>query len=458
MKNTLLVFSLTFFCFLAVCQPRPAVKPVPKKTRILFVLDGSGSMLASWEGRARILTAKDVLSNMVDSLATLQNVQTALRVYGHQFDRKHKNCGDTKLEVGFYPNNADKIKERLGAIKPKGVTPIARTLERAAYDFMDDPNYRNVIIIITDGIESCDGDPCAISQALQKKHIFLQPFIIGLGMDLNVAEQFNCMGKFRNAATIDDFKSTLSEIVDRSLSKAFLRVDLLDINDKPLETNVNMSFVNHLTGQTEYDLVHYIKENGNSDEIEMDPVIQYDIVVNTLPKVVKRNIDLGKEHNIIKIKCPQGVLMVSQLNHQQYKNLQFIIRKKGSKEVIHHGTMSEKINLLVGKYDIEVLTTPRVKKTIQIKQDMVEKFSLQTPGILNIKDNFVGFASIYKITADGSDEWVQNLTGRTVQTSMAIQPGSYKIVVRSKNAPGVIYTITKEFTIKPGASTNLSLL
>lgn len=395
---------------------------------------------------------------MVDSLSELNNVQTALRVYGHQFDRKHKNCGDTKLEVGFYPDNAAKIKERLAAIQPKGVTPIARTLERAANDFMNDPNYRNVIIIITDGIESCDGDPCAVSQVLQKKHIFLQPFIIGLGMDVQAAQQFNCMGKFRNAATVNDFQSTLTEIVNQSLSKAYLRVDLLDINNKPLETNVNMSFVNHLTGQTEYDLVHYIQANGVADEIEIDPVIQYDIVVNTLPKVIKRNVDLSKEHNVVKIKCPQGALVVSQLSHRQYKNLQYIIRKKGSKEVIHHGIMGEKIDLLVGKYDIEVLTTPRVKKTIQIKQDVVEKFNLQTPGILNIKDNFVGFASIYKITADGSDEWVQNLTGRTVQASMAIQPGSYKIVVRSKNAPGVIYTITKEFTIKPGASTNLSLL
>ena len=60
----------------------------PKKTRILFLLDGSGSMNAKWENSVRMTVAKQLLSKMVDSLKTHKNLEMALRVYGHQFPNR----------------------------------------------------------------------------------------------------------------------------------------------------------------------------------------------------------------------------------------------------------------------------------------------------------------------------------------------------------------------------------
>ena len=257
-KHFILRSLLLFIVCSVVGQIKPQIKPLPKKTRLLFVLDGSGSMRANWEGKTRMQIAKRALSKIVDSLKINKNVELGLRVYGHQFDRKHQNCQDSKLEVPFGENSHTNIISKLKTIVPQGVTPISISLEKAANDFPKDPKYRNVIIIITDGLESCGGDPCAVSQALQKKHIFLQPFIVGIGMTKKDAKQFNCLGTFYNAKSVKQFSHILSDIVQHSLQSVQVRVDLLDIYKKATETNVNVQFVNSLTGQTEYDFIHFL--------------------------------------------------------------------------------------------------------------------------------------------------------------------------------------------------------
>jgi Ca-activated chloride channel family protein len=150
----------------------------PILTRILFVFDASQSMWAKWESDSRINIAKRMMSQMLDSLRGLENVELALRVYGHQKPVPPQDCSDTRLEVPFKKNNIDEIKSVIQKLEPKGTTPIARSLEAAALDFPKSTPSRNIVILITDGIEACDGDPCAVSIELQKQKIFLKPSLL----------------------------------------------------------------------------------------------------------------------------------------------------------------------------------------------------------------------------------------------------------------------------------------
>ena len=221
---------------------------IPDRTRILFLLDGSGSMLSKWDGTTRIGAAKRLLADLVDSLRSDPQVELALRVYGHQYDRRLQNCEDSKLEVGFGSNNHDRIIERLRGIAPKGTTPISYSLQQLEGDFPDDPSYRNIVIIITDGLESCDGDPCAVSKVLQSKQIFLRPFVIGLGMNKSFDEQFDCLGRFFDATNIQAFHTVLNTTLAQTLKRTTVSIELLDINNAPKETNVNVTFLNSVTG------------------------------------------------------------------------------------------------------------------------------------------------------------------------------------------------------------------
>ena len=108
-----------------------------EKNRVLFVFDASQSMLGRWQSGRKIDIAKNLLSKMIDSLKNTNNLEVALRIYGHQSGYPPQDCDDTELEVNFLPVNigADRIKGKLSMIRARGTTPIAKSLEEAARDF-----------------------------------------------------------------------------------------------------------------------------------------------------------------------------------------------------------------------------------------------------------------------------------------------------------------------------------
>lgn len=431
---------------------------LPEKTRILFLLDASGSMLAKWENTYRIVVAKTLLSEMVDSLRNVPNVELALRVYGHQFHRKFQNCEDTRLETPFGPANHDAIKKRLASITPQGNTPIAYSIEKAADDFPNDGTARNIIIVITDGLESCDGDPCAVSISLQRKGIFLKPFIVGIGMDKKFEEQFKCVGDFFDASDISAFRTALRGIVNKSLQRATVSVELLDSNDQPTETDINVTFLNNFTGQATYEFVHYLDRQGRPDSVEVDPVLTYDVVVNTIPPAVRRNVEIeGGRHNLIRIKAPQGSLKVSQAGHTEYRQgVGILVRQAGENGILYTMQPQQSVRLLLGKYDIEALTLPRtVFRNVEVRQSRTTELEIAAPGVVNISSTYSGFGSIYKLKDDGTQEWIHNLDPAVMKTTLAMQPGKYKVVFRSKNSMGSKFTQIKEFSVRSGGTIDI---
>ncbi|MFN6945202.1 MAG: vWA domain-containing protein [Cytophagaceae bacterium] len=423
---------------------------------MLFVLDASGSMYEVWEGKTRMDIAKEILSKMVDSLKSTPNLEIALRVYGHEWHKRYQNCKDTKLEVSFGSGNHELIKKKLLDIKPNGTTLIAYTLEQSGNDFPPDPNSRNVLILLTDGIEVCGGDPCAVSLALQKRNIILTPFIIGIGPEENFAKELGCIGTYYDASKVSDFQSNLNKIINYTLAETKIRVDLLDIYQKPTETNVNMTLTNSITGKTVHDIVHYIKPDGQSEELSIDALISYDIIVNTIPKVERKGITLeAGKLNVIKIPSPQGVLNLN-INYKEYNTLKAIVRKAGSAETLHVQEAGKKEKYLTGEYDIELLTLPRIiYKNVKIEQSKNTTLTIPPPGILNVNDQIEGFGSIYEINSSGKAVWVCNFSNSRM--SLTLQPGKYKLVFRSEKSTGSRFTDVQPFTINSGGSTLLKL-
>jgi len=208
-------------------------------TRILFILDASNSMNAKWGQQTRIDAAKDLLVQIMDSLKDVSDLEIALRVYGHQspITATYQDCNDTKLEVPFSAGNIDKIKSRIRSIEAKGTTPIARSLEAAAGDFPTSKS-RNIIILITDGLEACDNDPCVIAKKLKDKEVKVTPFVIGLGMDLSYLDKFNCIGTYAEAETAASFETVLRNVIKKALLNTTAQVNLNDLAKNPKETVV----------------------------------------------------------------------------------------------------------------------------------------------------------------------------------------------------------------------------
>ncbi len=429
------------------------------KTRILFLLDASGSMLAKWENSDRMSVAKNLLAHLVDSLERYDNVEVALRVYGHQFGRERNDCKDTKLEVPFTANNnSAAIKKKLEQIIPRGNTPITYSLLQTANDFPAD-KARNVIILITDGLESCGGDPCAVSLALQKNRIFLRPFVIGIGIAPEYEQQLSCIGEYFNAADVKTFENVLTQIVTQTLSETTVSVELLDEQNRPVETNLNMTFVNALTGSTEYNYVHYQDSKGKTDMLDIDALVPYNLVVNTTPNVVAKNLHIKPgQHNVIRVKSPQGELNLRQDGPSPYGTLMAIVRQHGSDQTLHVQSFGNKHKYLTGKYDLEVLTLPRMYiKGVEIKQGQSNIVTVPPAGQLAIPTQMQGYGSVYELDDTGKQSWLCNLPEDNSRVTVALQPGKYRLVYRIKSAQASKFTDVQDFTIRSGATTTVKI-
>ena len=156
----------------------------------------------------------------------------------HQITPTFQDCNDTKLEIPFAEGNHDNIINFIENVEPKGTTPIARSLEESVNDFPD-ANTRNVIVLITDGLEACEGFPCEVAKKLKSKGVNVTPFVVGLGIDLSYLNDFSCIGRFYEASTLQSFEKVMKSVVSDVLLNTTVQINLNDIHIKPTETNTN---------------------------------------------------------------------------------------------------------------------------------------------------------------------------------------------------------------------------
>ncbi|MFT5582291.1 MAG: Ca-activated chloride channel family protein, partial [Psychromonas sp.] len=404
-------------------------------------------MNAKWGVQTRIEAAKELLAANIDSLSGTPNLEIALRVYGHQspITATYQDCNDTKLEVPFGPNNYDRIKYRIKSIQAKGTTPIARSLEAAAGDFPD-MTTRNVIILITDGIEACDNDPCVIAQKLKDKGVSVTPFVIGLGLDLSYLEQFNCIGTYAEAETKDAFKNVLKNVISKAVLNTTVQINLNDIKKSPNETDVTLFLYQAGTTKLMYTFTHTINKYGNPDTLNIDPQYRYDLVVNTLPRVEKKDIKiLQNTHNTIEVDCPQGYIKVRFTNAAR----PYVVETRVSQEELGRTINVQPINTtdkyLTGKYYLEILTLPRSYAQVEVNQSSTTTIDVLAPGSFNYKaiNSMVG--QVFVLNENGSIDWVCNLDDRARTGQWYLQPGNYRVVYRNKYLKSSAYTVEQNF-------------
>ncbi|MDR0803089.1 VWA domain-containing protein [Fluviicola sp.] len=428
-------------------------------TRILFILDASNSMNANWGGQTRIEAAKELLVKTVDSLNGSANLQIALRVYGHQspITATYQDCNDTKLEVPFGPDNFTRVKNKIKTILAKGTTPIARSLEAAASDFPD-TNARNIIILITDGLEACDNDPCVIAKKLHDKGVKVTPFVIGLGLDLSYLEQFKCIGSYSEAETKEAFSNVLKSVISKAIINTTVQINLNNINKVPNETDVTMFLYKAGTKDLVYTFVHTLNRQGSPDTLTMDPNFKYDLVVNTIPKVYKNNISIIKNtHNIIPVDCPQGYIRLRFTNATSPYQVLSRIYQKNEQLTLNTQSVGTTDKYIVGTYEVEILTLPRIYQTVEVTQSTTQTIDLAAPGQFSYSATKAIAAQLFVIRENGNPEWVCNLEQSSTKGLIFLQPGNYRVVYRQKQLRSTTYTTEKNFKIQSNKTTSINL-
>lgn len=182
------------------------------KGYIYIILDSSGSMWGELPDNTRkVETAKKVLKEYV--AGDFEGYELAFRVYGH---RKKGDCKDSELLIPFgEPDQViTELTESIDSIKPLGKTPITYSLEQALEDFGDK---QGEIILISDGIETCDADPCELARQWQEKNVQIKVHVVGLGLDEKSKTAMQCISdaagtEYRDASTASELSESLTKI------------------------------------------------------------------------------------------------------------------------------------------------------------------------------------------------------------------------------------------------------
>lgn len=447
---------ISFFIITVLANHTPAQQTQvykPVVNRVLFVLDVSGSMNGKWNGKPKFEIAKELLYKLIDSVERKNpNVQFAVRAFGYQFAREQRNCNDSKLLVGFSKNNAERIKNALSKIRPQGMTPIAYSLQQSVSDFSGMTNSLNSIIIITDGNENCDGNPCEVSQTLLDKRISLRPFIVGLDGNENFIEKLNCVGTVLNVKDDASLYNTVGVIIRQTLNTTTTQINLLDINGKPTVTNIPFTLYDHASGKILYNFIHTLNEKGNPDTLYLDPVGVYDLELHTVPPIRKNNIELttGK-HNIIALDAPVGQLNVTCLQANYANNdAQVVVRQKNAqRKIINVQDLNATVNYLQGDYELEILTTPVTGVDTTLPASGEVNILLKNYGTVSFMASESYLVSIY-IPQNSQLHAIERWEMKTRTDNRRLQPGSYLIVYKPTNSYDSELTRYQRIEIKEG--------
>ena len=167
LRSALVSLSLVAFASAAHAQSRDDV---------MVVFDGSNSMWGQIDGTAKIEIARNVMGNLLGDWTADRRV--GLMAYGH---RRRGDCTDIETLIAPAPGTADDIVARIRGITPTGKTPLTDAVEQAARDlsYTDRPA---TVVLISDGLESCGRDACALARELEKSGVDFTAHVVGFGL------------------------------------------------------------------------------------------------------------------------------------------------------------------------------------------------------------------------------------------------------------------------------------
>lgn len=174
--------------------------PSIAQEEILIIFDASVSMLDIFDGSPKYISAIKQAKSVLNKLP--QNSKIGLRTIGVSIDsallsllqNPNELCKSTTLQVPISQNSVSKINSSLDEIFPLGTTPLEYTLSLAVNRDFSEGNYiQKHIILITDGADSCNGNPCRYIRELMSTRNDIKIDIIAIGVNADDFKQLNCI-------------------------------------------------------------------------------------------------------------------------------------------------------------------------------------------------------------------------------------------------------------------------
>ena len=424
------------------------------KTRLLLIMDCSNSMWDHWQSNSKIKVTQQVLLSFLDSISKQHDVDVALRVFGHL----NKEQFGTRLEVPFGSDNYYRLQSKIKTLVPQGGCTAAAALTDALSDFPATGSSRNLILIITDGMDDCDAEICDVARQVQLSGVVVQTFVLCIGD--NLSAHASCAGSVFPVVNEEEFSKTLYDIFRLSGKKAKVVLNMVNGEGELYETEHPVAFYDHRTGVSRHSTIYSVDGKLKPDTLLMDPLVTYDMTVFTHPPLRRETMQFSVDHtNNIDITVSEGTLKVHYSGKRpqwQQPKVDAIVRRAGSGERVAAQEMDEIGQYLAGRYDVEVQTRPvTFLRNVEVRGNAATELSVPMPGMLVLtKPKGITTGAIFRLN-DGNVEFTTDLNPSTAGERLLLQPGQYELVLHPQNATAYNKVQTKRFVIESSQTTKI---
>lgn len=208
------------WCIALLClSPATWAENVPQSS--MLVLDASGSMWGQVEGKAKIGLARDAVSAMLDSWPATNSL--GLMAYGH---RTKGDCNDIEVLINADNTDVQAVRSAVAKLNPKGKTPITAAV-RIAAEQLKFTEQKATVILVSDGEETCDADPCSLGTELDKLGVDFTAHVVGfdVGQNAKAQQQLKCLanntgGQYFEADNAAELSKALNDVANEPAAPA----------------------------------------------------------------------------------------------------------------------------------------------------------------------------------------------------------------------------------------------
>ncbi|TPJ84644.1 VWA domain-containing protein [Mesorhizobium sp. B2-5-4] len=180
--------------------------------KVIIILDASGSMWAQIDGKPKLEIARESLRTVLQSVPAADEI--GFMAYGH---REKGSCDDIQLIVPPQAGSASAISAAADSMKFLGKTPLTAAVKKAA-EALRYTEDKATVVLITDGLETCGGDPCALGKELEASGVDFTADVVGFGLTADEGKQIACLadntgGKYIQASDEKALQEALVETV-----------------------------------------------------------------------------------------------------------------------------------------------------------------------------------------------------------------------------------------------------
>lgn len=163
----------------------------------IIVMDGSGSMWGQIGGRTKLEIARETVTDVLGRIPPGQHL--GLMAYGH---RERGNCADIELMVPPAPGTAAQIGAAVQSMRFQGKTPLSESVRQAA-EALRFHEEAATVVLVTDGLETCSADPCALGRELEAAGLNFTAHVIGFGLSRAESAEVACLAETTGGRYLD---------------------------------------------------------------------------------------------------------------------------------------------------------------------------------------------------------------------------------------------------------------